>query len=337
MPINLPPQSDTILIDTLQLAPSFYTFSSPPSSSTSSPQSLPTPTQTPLLPLLSCWHSPRPQPLLLTLALHLQPLHLHKAAVSDDVKYSVNYGVLVKRVGGLVERGGASPGEDRIDNANKQGFKSPQDFIRHVAAEAYTLATPRVLRSVSVELMVPKYVLLAEGFRICAECVYAGGGAGAGEGEGKGESESEGKEERVDVKHIKITHQKVHIGPITLPVIIGVNKPERMEKQRVVLDLTFYEDVDVPLSVVDKDGEGSDGGGDEEKMVDYQKAVGEICEALLPSTHLTLESLASQALTVAFQHTPKVVGAVGVKVRKPSAVLFASGGSGVEVVRRREG
>lgn len=133
----------------------------------------------------------------------MKPGFLRKSGQTDDVVDSVHYGYLNKAISALVERkGDASVGVDGIDG-----------LVKEVVGEAFNLGGENV-EGVRVIVEAPKLVLLAKNFKVDAT-ISSGEGAANG--------------------------RVVMVEELTIPVIIGVNPPEREAKQRVVTDLVFYE------------------------------------------------------------------------------------------------
>ena len=154
-----------------------------------------------------CWGRIRPQPIEITVYLHLKPSFLQKAAESDDVVDSIHYGHLTKAISILIK---SQSGSD------SSGFEGIDDLIRTVTACALELAGEAVAE-VRVVLNIPKIILLSSGFFV--DVVTARDGP-----------------------NLTVVSKKVSVGDIVLPVIIGVNPPEREAKQRVLVNITFHED-----------------------------------------------------------------------------------------------
>ena len=154
-----------------------------------------------------CWGRIRPQPIEITVYLHLKPSFLQAAAESDDVVDSIHYGHLTKAISTLIK---SKSGSD------SSGFKGIDDLIRAVTACAFELAGEAVAE-VRVVLNIPKVILLASGFFV--DVVTARDGS-----------------------NLTVVSRKVSVGDIVVPVIIGVNPPERKEKQRVLVNIAFHED-----------------------------------------------------------------------------------------------
>lgn len=155
-----------------------------------------------------CWGRARAQPIEVTVYLHLKQSYLQKAGMSDDVLDSVNYGHLNKEISRLIRL------KNECDNPS---FDGPNDLISAVTEKAFALAG-EAAEEVRVVLNVPKMVLLATGFLVDVTTISE--------------------------PSVMVVEKKVFVNDIIIPVIIGVNPPERENKQRVVINLTFYEEVD---------------------------------------------------------------------------------------------
>lgn len=155
-----------------------------------------------------CWGRTRAQPVTISVYLNLHPSFLQTAGQTDDVLDSVHYGHLAKEVAQLVRAKSESA---------QPAFDGPDALIAAVSDAAFSLAGEAVA-GVRVVLSVPKMVLLASGFS-------------------------------VDVTTLKgpanvVTEKKVLVEDIIMPVLIGVNPPERESKQRVIINIIFYEKPD---------------------------------------------------------------------------------------------
>ena len=152
-----------------------------------------------------CWGRARAQPVAISVYLHLHPDFLQTAGRTDDVLDSVHYGHLAKEVAQLVRAKSES---------SQPAFDGPDALIAAVSDAAFALAG-EAAAAVRVVLSVPKMVLLASRFSM-------------------------------DVTTLKgppnvVTEKKVLVEDIITPVLIGVNLPERESKQRVIINITFYE------------------------------------------------------------------------------------------------
>ncbi|KAF8554064.1 hypothetical protein OG21DRAFT_1509385 [Imleria badia] len=252
------------------------------------------------------WHRTRAQPIELSLHLHLAPLFLDAPGRSDNVADSLHYGHLAKAV------------EKRVGERAETGYASARALLEDVTDATFEFAervvgasaVREVVPAVRAALSLPKQILLAGDFQIelttdCLEWVSLSLGARARSG------------------------AIVRVMNLILPVLIGVNPPERLAKQRVVTELTFFE-----AASISPDGE-----------VDYPAIVQQIAMDVERSTYLTLEKLIYEIIQTAYRASdahpdsnsstnPSRIDSITVRCRKPSALSFADS-SGVEMTRRR--
>lgn len=210
------------------------------------------------------WHRTRPQPIHLTLHLHLSPSYLTTPGQSDNVTDSLHYGHLAQSV---QRRIGNSNNTKRADGG-PGGYASPRaladdvtdaafEFVRDVitvpgpvgsAAHSQATAVAEVIHAVRIVLELPKQILLASGFEI--ELVT-----------------------RASDWLLRSTSTTgaaiVRVKNLILPVLIGVNPPERLAKQRVITHLTFFESVRPSTDVPE----------DSPKEIDYPSIVQQIVTA----------------------------------------------------------
>lgn len=150
------------------------------------------------------WGRVRPQPLFVTLHLHLQPGYLDKAAAADDVGESIHYGHLTKSIMGLV------------DGRDAQVFDGPRNLARAVAKAAFALTGAIAAQRAVVAIKSEKLIPLAGEFTMEISTSYT-------------EEVIEGTED------IRVT-----IKDLALSIIIGVNPPEREAKQRVITTVIIH-------------------------------------------------------------------------------------------------
>ena len=148
-----------------------------------------------------CWGRIRPQPVIVSVYLHLQSDYLTQPGISDKVEESIHYGHLVKAVTALVASHDAQ-------------FSSVENLVSAVTAVAFRLAGEAV-EEVRVRVEVPKMILLAANFAV--EVVTRAG------------------DDPEDAS------RTVTVTDLSLSVVIGVNPPERRAKQRVVTNVVFRE------------------------------------------------------------------------------------------------
>lgn len=150
------------------------------------------------------WGRIRPQPLSVTLHLHLQPRYLDKAAAADDVSESIHYGHLSKSILGLV------------DGPDAQVFDGPRNLARAVVKVAFALTGAVAVQRAVVAIKSEKLIPLAEEFTMVISTSYT-------------EEVIQGTENlRVTIKNL------------ALSTIIGVNPPEREAKQRVIVTVIIH-------------------------------------------------------------------------------------------------
>ncbi|KAF8153862.1 Dihydroneopterin aldolase-domain-containing protein [Crassisporium funariophilum] len=228
-----------------------------------------------------CWNRERAQPVDVSVYLHLQGPYLQAAGESDDVLDSIHYGHLTKVITTVVQSKSES---------DTPGFEGPDALIKAVTAHAFELAGDAAAE-VRVVLNIPKMILLATGFSI-------------------------------DVTTIRglpndARKKKVYIKDLILPVIIGVNPPEREAKQRVMVNIIFDEDTRLGPSTT----------------VNYPALVSRLSQDIEASSYLTLEKFVMQLVRSACLSSDKIQS-VTVRAQKPSALTFAQS-SGVEITRWR--
>ncbi|KAJ2916377.1 hypothetical protein MD484_g4025, partial [Candolleomyces efflorescens] len=159
-----------------------------------------------------CWGKTKPQLLHISVYLHLKSGFLRKSGESDDVLDSVHYGYLTKSISSLIDKQG--------------GFEGIDGLVKGVAEEAFQLGG-EVVEAVRVIVEAPKLVLLASNFKVDITVPSVGS-------------------KKEDARSKAVT-----VEGLMIPVIIGVNPPEREAKQRVVTDLVFYEKPATSLSHVE--------------------------------------------------------------------------------------
>ena len=149
------------------------------------------------------WHRPdRPQPVLLDLSMQT---NIELAGDTDDVVHTIHYGYLCKAVTKVVER--------------QKPFRSIKEFADEVSKAALGPGGGKHVAELTVTL--PKAVLLAGGFGLSTMRMI----------EKKG----------TDTEEMMVVSENVFVRDMKLACIIGVNPHERLEKQYVVLNLTFFD------------------------------------------------------------------------------------------------
>jgi len=113
-----------------------------------------------------------------------------------------------------------------------------------------------------------------------------------------------------------VTEKKVLVEDIIAPVLIGVNPPERKSKQRVIVNITFYEKLEAGPAV------------------NYREIVSKVVKEIEATSYLTLEKFVMDIVRSSCLASDKIE-AVTARAQKPSALTFAES-SGVEITRRRD-
>ncbi|KDQ50615.1 hypothetical protein JAAARDRAFT_41925 [Jaapia argillacea MUCL 33604] len=150
---------------------------------------------------LDWWQRPRPQPISISVFLHLTPGFLDIAGKMDDVAESIHYGHLSTAIKQLI-----------AGNPDTQ-FDSPVALAKVAMEEAFKQGGHGV-EEVRIVMEAPKLILLADGLFVDMTA------------------------RRDDRGHPEV---KVLIKDLLLAVIIGVNPPEREAKQRVVVNIEVLE------------------------------------------------------------------------------------------------
>ncbi|KAL4061740.1 Dihydroneopterin aldolase-domain-containing protein [Scleroderma yunnanense] len=251
-----------------------------------------------------CWGKSKPQLVLASVYLHLKPSFLDACGASDDVTDSVHYGHLAKAVSALV-------GEKARSGVHYVGVHA---LIEDVTRAAFELAGESA-DVVRVVVDLPKQILLASGFTVEVTTPRLGA-ADTSETGGTGET----------ARNLVTPPAIVRIKDLVLPVLIGVNPPERLARQRVITNITFFER-HPHTSFASSEPRPSE--------IDYSALAQRLYELINTSSHLTLEKLVLELCRACLQATPPAVEMVTVRCEKPSAISFAHV-SGVEMTRRRE-
>ncbi|KAI6030113.1 tetrahydrobiopterin biosynthesis enzymes-like protein [Pisolithus marmoratus] len=244
-----------------------------------------------------CWRRPKPQPVLASVYLYLQSSFLDACGASDDVKDSVHYGHLAKAVSAIV-------GERE---RTKTPYAGVHALILDITRVAFELAEQDAI-AVRVVIGLPKQILLASGFSVDVTTPRAIGGEGSGQ--------------------VFPASATISVKDLVLPVLIGVNPPERLARQRVITNITFYER---PSEFASR----STVSQSQASEVDYTTIVQLLYEFINSTSYLTLEKLVLELVHACFRMTSPQVHAVTIRCEKPSAISFAHT-SGVQMTRRRE-
>ncbi|KAG1751849.1 Dihydroneopterin aldolase-domain-containing protein [Suillus lakei] len=108
---------------------------------------------------------------------------------------------------------------------------------------------------------------------------------------------------------------KVSVKDLIMPVLIGVNPPERLAKQRVITNITFHERSGM-------------------HQADYPAIIKQISEEIENTAYLTLEKFVLHIVRSSCLASD-AIEAVTTRSQKPSALSFAHS-SGVEMTRYRD-
>jgi len=270
------------------------------------------------------WHRTRPQPVYLSLQLHLAPSYLNTPGKSDDVADSLHYGHLAKAVEKCVSgrAGGYATVRALLEDATDAAFIFAREAVGTPSQDGpgVGVAQAEVVRAVRVVVQLPKQILLAGSFEvelITPASDWVSGRVVAGSGTVAGARSKAGA-------IIRVTN-------LTLPVLVGVNPPERLAKQRVVTHLTFFEAGPIEVERT----------GEQESLCDYPAIIQQIVTDVESSSYLTLEKLVYEIIKTAY-HTSDAsqpggsrIQAITVRCQKPSALSFADA-SEVEMTRTRQ-
>lgn len=247
-----------------------------------------------------CWRRPKPQSVLASVYLYLQSSFLDSCGTSDDVKDSVHYGHLAKAVSAIV-------GERE---RTKKPYAGVHALVQDVTQAAFELAEERAV-AVRVVIDLPKQILLASGFSVDVTTPRAKAGESG---------------------QASFPSATICVKDLVLPVLIGVNPPERLARQRVVTNITFYERT---CTTSDSTSTPTVSTQSQASEVDYTTIVQLLYEWINSTSYLTLEKLVLKLVRACFRMTSPQVDAVTVRCEKPSAISFAHV-SGVQMTRRRE-
>ncbi|KAF9219851.1 hypothetical protein BS17DRAFT_788502 [Gyrodon lividus] len=243
-----------------------------------------------------CWGRPRDQPILLSIYLHLSPAFLDAAGHTDDVRDSVHYGHLTKAISSRVGTRG-------------EPYPDVHALVGEATGAAFGLAGDTA-EAVRIVVGLPKLILLAGGFEV--EVTTPKGGT----------TRDPPAPAPAPVGTI------VRVKDLVLPVLIGVNPPERVAKQRVVTNITFYEKAKAQA------GGGPSPSRTAGSGVDYPEIIDKMSAEIDQTAFQTLEKFVLEIVRAGCVASEDIE-AVTVRCQKPSALSFAHS-SGVEITRRRD-
>lgn len=188
-----------------------------------------------------CWGRARSQPVHASVYLHLAPTFLDACGHSDDVLRSVDYGHLAKRIAAAIAR--------RERDVPNRGlvYPSVRALVDDIAGAAFRLVDETTgagsLSAVRVIVDLPKQILLASGFSVEITTPRLSGNSNSSSGShhtgvpDTAEEGGEGHQPRLTADAPAL----VRIKDLDLPVLIGVNPPERLARQRVITNVTLFE------------------------------------------------------------------------------------------------
>ncbi|KAG1850214.1 Dihydroneopterin aldolase-domain-containing protein [Suillus subalutaceus] len=173
-------------------------------------------------------------------------------------------------------------------SALSPSYADVRALVHEVTQKAFVLAGVNV-DAVRVVIGLPKQILLANDFEV--EVITPRG--------------------KDDLQQAA----RVSVKDLIIPVLIGVNPPERLAKQRVITNITFYE----------KSGM---------RQVDYPAIIKQISNEIENTAYLTLEKFVLHIVRSSCLASD-AIEAVTTRSQKPSALSFAHS-SGVEMTRYRD-
>lgn len=224
------------------------------------------------------WYRNRPQPVIVSLALYTD---ISKSGATDDVGASIHYGNLTKAV------------SSHITDSNSDNLV---DFVDHLAECCFFKGGAEEKIKIVAEL--PEALTMAEGVGIEAYRLrFPEDSARSGE-----------------VDQIPGFGDGIFIRNLRVACVIGVNEPERKEKQVVVVNLRLW-DIDAKLAL------------------GYRKLVQAVTDHIENSNYLTIEAMITTVCRIiCVDHG---VSKVTARIEKPSALTFAQGAA-VEITRTKE-
>jgi len=160
-----------------------------------------------------CWGRVRAQPINVSIYLHLEQSYLDISGQTDDVLDTVNYGHLTKAISTLLSTPRSEDDPYSIDS-----------LILAIGKQAFEIGEVDGVEEVRIVLGAPKMIQLASNFSVDATI------------------------SRMD--HSVLASKRVLVHDLVVPLVIGVNGYERRERQRVIVNIIFYEGVG-PKSPVD--------------------------------------------------------------------------------------
>lgn len=234
------------------------------------------------------WNRPgKSQPIVLTLKLLIDTT---SAGTSDEIAHTFSYGQMCKDVTVL------SDGY----------FRSVDDLTSHLVRIAVDKNWPG--ESLQISLVAPKALLRVEGglgrdVMLRKQCAESGST----------------KQQVWGLERHAWLVEKLEVA-----CIIGVNSHERLEKQRVTINLEILGE----RGKYEGDYKGQNGEG----KSPWATLVSRVCRVVEPSEFQTLEALAALIARTCLEGFP--IPQITVLVEKPSALTFVEG-AGVQITRDR--
>ncbi|KAF8624285.1 hypothetical protein AX15_005954 [Amanita polypyramis BW_CC] len=220
-----------------------------------------------------CWGRPRTQPISLSVYLHLTPYGFLSRAGRSD------------NVNDTINYGHLTKAVTRYVEGDGNVFDSTRQLINGVVDKTFELAGENG-KQVRVLAEVPKIIPLALGGMVVETTVTREG---------------------------QVVQRKVYVKDLSFAVVIGVNEPERHEKQRVVVNLEVYE-------------------RENSIVVDYPGIVRLLANDVDRMDYLTLEKMVWEIARITCRLLGEQADKVTIRAQKPSALSFAHS-SGVEMTR----
>ena len=227
------------------------------------------------------WDRDRPQPLIISIY-HCGERNVPTTV--DNLDHTLSYGTIAKSL---------------LELSQNKKFEHIHDVTEEILLFALRNKWP--FQNLTVHARLPKALPTAVGSN------------GSSDGEGQGVS--------FQVEHNSkgVISQTLTLGTFPVTCIIGLNPPERIGKQTILLQMKMSYDV-----VMSRDSAMALRSG---SLRDICRQVGNFVHA---SEFKTVESLAFEVSKMVLQSTHEACSDVQIKIEKPYAITFADG-AGVEV------
>ncbi|KAJ3194912.1 trifunctional dihydropteroate synthetase [Irineochytrium annulatum] len=248
------------------------------------------------------WERQKKQPLTLSLTVHTD---VSESGGSDLLSASVNYGTVCKVVTEFSER---------------TAYRSIEALALGIIRSCFEGCCSKGVDRITIKVEKPRALLHASSAGVEISRTRAGMEEIASfERAVRDARAAAASAPRVDA----VGEDRIFIRELVVSAIIGVNAWERVEKQRVIIDVSIHLHMDSAYLV----GDLVPG------MHNYRTITRKVTAAVEASSFQTVEALATMIAKVLVMDckAPKVT----VKVRKPSALVFAAS-AGLEITRDRE-